>query len=69
MTKLCHINLLKPDYTSSLGKEGGRAERRPVGLVTEGVLVAAEDGVGYPYDAILQSHNSKKLAELGSWVI
>lgn len=69
-TQLCHINLLKPYYSTSSGVVGDHRDS-PVGLaVVEGLLniaqVAAEDGVQFPDDAVLHGclSNTQKLAEL-----
>lgn len=71
-TQLCHINLLKPYYSTSSGVVGDHADS-PVGLaVVEGLpnvaQVAAEDGVQVPDDAVLHGclNNTQKLAELDS---
>ncbi|KAL2095958.1 hypothetical protein ACEWY4_008106 [Coilia grayii] len=68
-TQLCHVNLLKP-YFSSAQVEEEKAGVKAVGLVgVEGPPhspVAAEDGVRVPDDAILHTrlNNSETLANL-----
>lgn len=72
-TQLCHINLLKPYFPSSLQMQDKEASLKPVGLAVGSdapdiTQVAAEDGVCGPDDAVLQARlgNSEMLANLDS---
>ena len=71
-TQLCHVNLLKPYFSSSTQMQGKETRLKPVapavGSDAHITLVAAEDGVCGPDDAVLQARlsNSEMLASLVS---
>lgn len=71
-TQLCHVNLLKPYYTSLITHALGRV--KAVALAGGGAssfqVTGEDDGIG-PDDALLLGRldNSAKLAELDIWMV